>query len=397
MKLKSLAALIMLTAGMVQSACAGPLSINSKGQFVKDGKPFYGVGVNYFDGFYRYSVYNNPSALTTGLATLKQYNVPFIRVPAIVFWPNDIQKSYVSKHEEFLNRLKAFMDAAKAQNIGVVLDVFYNWSAFPDLKGEHLPAIGDSSSKTRDFMRTALTELVTKFKDHEALWAWEFANEATTVMDIPPSVGNYKYLPSAPTAGAPERTVADNIKPSDIISALKEFATVIRSIDPNTPIFSGNDVPYYCANNLQRGSWNSDNRKQFGEILDRDNPAPIDTLSMHLYPKAEGPQGKYFTVDGEVNTTTYSDILAAAVAQSVLSKRPFFLGEFGVDEKLYPTDAPQRFEGITNAIITNKVQMSALWVYDYSSQDTTYNVTATNARKYQLEKVRDMNTEMSAW
>ncbi|GJI95596.1 hypothetical protein RugamoR57_23140 [Duganella caerulea] len=396
MKSKTLFALCLLAAGAIQSALAGPLSV-SNGKFMKDGKPFYGVGVNYFDGFYRYSVFNNSSALTTGLATLKQYQVPFIRVPAIVFWPTDIQKSYVAKHQEFLTRLDAFMDAAKAQNIGVVLDVFFNWTAFPDLKGEHLPAIGDSSSQARAFMRGALTELVTRYKDHEALWALEFANEATTVMDIPPSVGNFNYLPSSPAAGAPERTVTDNITPADIISALKEFATIIRSIDPATPIFSGNDVPYYCANNLRHGSWNSDTRQQFGEILERDNPAPIDTISMHLYPKAEGAAGKYFAAPGQTSTATYSDIIAAAMAQSVLSQRPFFLGEFGVDQKLYPDDTPQRFEGITNAIVTNRVQMSALWVYDLSMQDATYNVTSTNARKYQLEKVRDMNIEMANW
>lgn len=395
MKLKALAAALLLTAGLAQSAFAGPLSI-SNGKFYKDGKPFYGVGVNYFDAFYRYAVYNNGSALTSGLAALKQYNVPFIRVPAIVFWPAEIQGSYVTKHALFLERLDAFMNAAHAQEIGVVLDVFYNWTAFPDLHGEHLPAIGDSTSQARAFMRTALTELVTRYKDHEALWAWEFANEATAVMDIPASEGNHKWLASAPTQGAPERTVADNITPAMIISALTEFATIIRSIDPATPIFSGNDVPYYAAYHLQtQNSWNSDTRKQFGLILERDNPAPIDTFSMHLYSKAEGAKGKYFALPGQTSTATYSDIVAVAMAQSVLSQRPFFLGEFGVAEAEAPVQ--ERFNAMTKAILDNRVQMSALWVYDYQGQNGTLNITPTNARNYQLEKVRDMNIEMANW
>nr|WP_315250798.1 cellulase family glycosylhydrolase [uncultured Duganella sp.] len=397
MKFKMIAAILLVAANFAQSAIAGPLSI-SNGKFIKDGKPFYGIGMNYFNAFYRYGVFNDRSALTSGLATLKQYNVPFIRVPAIVFWPNEIKGSYIDKQAQFLDRLTEFMDAAEAQGVGVVLSVFFNWSALPDLQGEHLPAIGNPNSQARAFMRNTLTQLVNRYKDHNALWAWEFANEATSVMDIPPSVGNHRYLPKAPTQGAPERTVADNITPADIISALTEFATVVRSLDPNTPIFSGNDVPYYCAYNLQHGGgWNSDTPAQFGATLVRDNPAPIDTLSMHLYPKAEGAAGgRFFAPLNGDSTATFNDIVTVAMAQSVLSQKPFFLGEFGVDTVKYE-DAPQRFETMINSLVSNRVQMSALWVFDYSSQNDSHNITATNSRKYMLEKVRDVNLDMATW
>lgn len=396
MKLKLITATILFAAGLAQSAIAGPLSIQG-GKFFKDGKPFYGVGVNYFDGFYRYAVFNDGSALSTGLADLKRYNVPFVRVPAIVFWPTDIQRSYLQNRVEFYKRLDAFMDAAKAQGIGVVLDVFYNWTAFPDIKNEHLPAIGNQTSLSRQMMREILNEIVPKYKNHSALWAWEFANEATKAMDIPPSVGNNIYQAKSPANGSPDRTPADNVKPSDIISALQEFATIVRDLDPATPIFSGNDVPYYCAFNMQQnGSWQSDSYVEFAQILERDNPAPIDTLSMHLYSKAEGAKGKYFAKPGQESTATYTEFLSLVMAQSHVSRRPFFLGEFGVSDEEY-SDAAYRFEEITKAIMDNRVSMSALWVYDYKVQNGAFNVTSTNARKYQLEKVRDMNIEMATW
>ncbi|MGV7210037.1 cellulase family glycosylhydrolase [Oxalobacteraceae bacterium A2-2] len=394
MKWKTLAAALLAAAAFAQPAVAGPLSI-SNGKFMKDGKPFYGVGVNYFDAFYRYGVYNQKTGIA-GLATLKQYNVPFVRIAAIAFWPNEIQGSFINNQAVFLNRLDEFMNAAQAQGIGVVLDVFWNWTAFADLKGEHIPEWGNSASQTRAYMREITTLLATRYKDHPALWAWEFGNEATSLMDIPPSVGNYQWLPSAPTQGAPARTTADNITPSTIISALTDFATTLRAVDPNTPIFSGNDVPYYSAYHLQQSNgnnWSSDTPAQFGLILARNNPAPIDTFTIHLYPKAEGEAGKYFS---QPSTATYDDIVAAAKAQSVLSGKPLFLGEFGVDQSLY-SDVPQRFETIMNSIVNNRVQMSALWVYDLSTQNTTYNVTSSNARAYQLQKVQTVNLDMATW
>lgn len=376
------------------TAYAGPLSV-SNGLFVKDGKPFYGVGVNYFDAFQRYVINGDMSAISK-LSTLKQYHVPFIRINTIGFWPTDIQQHYMNNNGQFISRLQTFMDAAQAQGIGVVLDLFWNWDAYADINGEHMPAWGDPNSATRQYMRAQTAFLVGKFKDHPALWAWEFANESTGIIDIPASVGNYHWVPSGgPSVGSPARTVADNIVPSTIISALADFATTVRQVDPNTPIFSGNSPPYYCAYNMQQsGSWKPDTPQQFGMILLRNEPAPINTLSMHLYPDQEGTSGKYFT---QPSTATFNDILAAAMAESVIANRPFFLGEFGVNTAtLGASGAMDKFNQMTDSIMNNRVQMSSLWVFDLAQQATTYSVT-TSVSEYQLEKVSSMNQTMAGW
>ncbi|MBJ7310029.1 cellulase family glycosylhydrolase [Rugamonas sp. CCM 8940] len=388
MRLKKLltATVFALLAG---SAFAGPLSV-SNGQFIKDGKPYYGVGINYHDAFARYAANGNDMTWKTGLATLKSYNVPFIRIGTTGFYPNDINANYLNRKAVFYARLDAFMDEAAAQGIGVVLDLFFNWTAYADIKGEHMPAWGDHNSETRKLMRSITTEIVTRYKDHRALWAWEFANEANALMDLPND--NSQWMPSSPANQSPLRTTADNIVPATIINALADFATTVRSIDSRTPIFSGNDRPQQSAYHLSLTplSWAQDTPAQFGAMMSRNDPAPLDTLSIHLYQTAEG---KYF---GSLYST-YNDIIAAAMAQSAIDGRPLFLGEFGAIEVTATAGNHGKFDQVAAAILANRVQMSSLWVYDLTHQNATWNITTTNARAYQLDAIKTMNEKMGHW
>jgi hypothetical protein len=380
---------------------ASPLAAGN-GKFTLNGAPFYGVGVNYMDAFTRYVNTGKDVTWMTGLATLKAYNVPFIRVNAIGFWPVDIQANYVNNKATFYARLDTFMNEAAKQKVGVILDIFWNWTAFSDLNNEHVPAWGNTNSATRKMMRATTTEMVTRYKNHPALWGWEFANETTSMMDVPDNINNYKWLPNY--TGAPARTRADNFNSAMILDAMTDFARTVRTIDPSTPIFSGNDHPRYTAYHLPK-SWDQDTPDQFGQILSRDN-ARTDTTSIHLYPYSEMPA---FGADPTTKTAlpgTVPNILATAAKRArlvdangkLVDPRPLFLGEFGTSDKdLGPTVAKTKFLQIADAIISNRIPMSALWVFDMKAQDGTYNVTASNSRAYQLDKIKQMNATMKTW
>lgn len=391
MKLKQIALLILAIASAAP-AMAGPLTI-SDGKFIKDGKPYYGIGVNYFDGFQRRMYHPSDVSWKAGLDTLQAAGIPFIRVNIVGFWPADIKGNYVDKQAVFFQRLDEFMDAAGARNIGVIMDMFWNWTAYPDMFGEHLPAIGDTNSLARQFIREQTDKIVRRYKDKPAVWAWEFANEASCLMDLPN--GNHQWEPTSPSQGSPARTAADDITPANIISALADFAATVKAIDPNTPVFSGNCVPSYNSYHLKTNNWSPDTVAQFGNIMARNEPAPLDTFSIHLYPIAEGAAGKYNYFNSW--TTTFDDILAAAMHTSVMFNRPLYLGEFGSDEGTGAAAAQTKFNEMTASILKNRVQLSTLWVFDLTQQNGSYNVTTSNARAYQLQKLQQMNQTMSAW
>ncbi|SHN38029.1 Cellulase (glycosyl hydrolase family 5) [Duganella sacchari] len=388
--------------GMALTASAADFKAGT-GVFLLNGKTFYGVGVNYQDAFLRHVESGGKDvSWKAGLATLKTYNIPFIRINAIGFWPENIQKNYMANPTQFYARLDEFMKECAAQNIGVIMDIFWNFPAFSDMLGERVPAWGDTNSKTRVLMRKITTEMVTRYKDNPALWGWEFANEATALMDLPASLNNYQWIPRSSTA--PARTAADNFTVATIMDSLADFTRTVRAIDKTHPIFSGNDRPRNNAYHLPT-KWDLDSPTQFSSILSRDNNV-ADTVSLHLYPYGEFAGFGVDTVNPSVVPGNFNNIIVAALARSrqvdstgkLIDPRPLFIGEFGTSDKdLGAAVAKSKFYEMTSTIIASRVPLSAAWVFDWTAQEGTYNITATNSRKYQLERLSEMNLVMKTW
>ncbi|MEC5160886.1 MULTISPECIES: cellulase family glycosylhydrolase [unclassified Janthinobacterium] len=415
---KTLCCAALALAAFNANAGAGPLSIQD-GKFYKDGKPFYGVGVNYFD-----AVIRNPATTPTtleGLQILRANNIPFVRISALPFWPRDLKAVFSPTDQKislaYHARLKKFLDDAAANNIGVIVDVFWNWTAIADMEDEAIPKTGVAGSKTMERMKKITLEIVDAYQGHKAVWAWEFSNEASSFMDLTEVKGynNGRYLPTDPALGAPnyslpidpadnkpKRLAKDNFTPTTITAAVQLFAETVRTLDKTTPIFSGNNIPRANAYHMRHwpNSYVSDSKEEFGKILEENDPAPVDTFSMHLYPYSEGTKEKYFGLDG----ATIAQIIGAAMERSKLagSKRPFFLGEFGADSNtiaaggLGPDAANEKFFKFSEVILAQQVQMSALWVYDFSYQDKSYNVT-NKLRNNQLYELARMNGLMRTW
>jgi endo-1,4-beta-mannosidase len=384
---KTLAALFCTL--MMPIAIAGPLTVTN-GKFTKDGAPFNGVGVNYFNAFTRYALNGNDMSWKTGLGTLNYYQIPFIRINTFGFWSTDIQNQYLNNKTQFYERLDKFMDEAAAQNVGVIMSLFFNFTALPELNKEDYAAWGDGNSTTRKMMRAMTAEIVTRYKGHAALWGWEFNNEKNQFMDLPDSVNNFRWLP--PRADKAPRTRADNYSVQTILPAMAEFADIIRSLDSATPIFSGNNSSRFDSYHLYKlNSWDADTPEQYGLIVSRDNAGKVNTLTIHLYPETEG------TLFGN-QPSTISDILAAVMARSAIDGRPFFLGEFGTnDATLGNEGAKQKFIQITDAILQHRVPLSAAWAFDLFQQTGTYNITSSNSRSYQLDTLKEMNKKMKNW
>jgi hypothetical protein len=108
--------------------------------------------------------------------------------------------------------------------------------------------------------------------------------------------------------------------------------------------------------------WKQDTREQFAEMRAADNPSPMNTLCVRGY---------------DLITDIERLAQAMTLAQSV--KKPLFVGEFGVPG-VTTAESNEKFAAILAAIETNRVPLSALWVFDFASQAKDWNVNATNER-----------------
>ncbi len=166
--------------------------------------------------------------------------------------------------------------------------------------------------------------------------------------------------------------------------AFAAFAREVRRHDPHRAIFTGNSAPRPSAwHQWKEGTWQQDTEKQYAERLRRDNPDPVDTLTIHLYWDAQKRFGRQVPV---------KEFLRRTLAIAAEAGKPLFVGEFGSESTGQETE--ERFERILAAIESSGVPLAALWVYDFPHQDGTWNITPENARSWQLDAIAAANRRL---
>ncbi len=370
-----------------QESCYPYPSVKEDGQLIKDCKPFKAIGVNYFDAFYRVLKNYEDESFIEGFKKLSESQIPFTRVMASGFWPKDWEL-YLKDREKYFSLLDKVVKTAEKYNVGLVLSLFWHYSTVPDIVGEPVSKWGDNESETIKFMKKYTAEVVTRYKDSPAVWVWEFGNEYNLKVDLPDWE---KHLPKiVPSLGTPpRRTERDILSSPDMINAFIEFAKTVRSIDKIRPISSGNSLPRPGAyHNSHYRTWDKDTSSQFASIIKRDNPDPVNLISIHLYP---GHEDKYFA--------DYKTDLHGLVkfVQKSSGKKPVFIGEFGVcsHHVRNKNEEKEFFKKILDAIVKLEIPLSAVWVYDFKAQDRTCNVTFENHRAYQLIMIKEINIRFS--
>jgi hypothetical protein len=345
-----------------------------------EGKPYRGVGVNYFDAFYRTLSSGSDTSYRAGFSYLKSRGIPFIRFMACGFWPKQ-WKLYQKNKAEYFARLDSFIKAAEKYKIGLIPSLFWNISTIPDLVGEPVDQWGNPDSKTIAFMKTYTRELVMRYHDSPAIWGWEFGNEMNLETDLP---GEHFPPVTVENGTPPKRSPADKLSTGDMITALTEFAKTVRLYDASRIIISGNSNPRPSAYHLYTDhSWGRDSINNYGYMLGVQNPDPVNTISVHIYPDQEF---QYFTG----NPASLKDIIRAAMGAARQMNKPLFIGEFGSPLTLGTEKEHQKFKELLNDIKTSKVPLAALWVFDYTPQDKDWNVTI-HSRQYQLDEIAELN------
>ena len=372
--------LLFLCWPVAANAEAGPasgpgLSAGRAGSLLRDGRPYRGIGVNYFDCFLRTLKADGDPSYEAGFATLAAKGIPFARFCATGFWPKDMAL-YQTNRDEYFRRFDGVVRAAEKHGVGLVPSLFWHFSTVPDLVGEPIDQWGNPQSRTHAWMRQYVTELVSRYGRSPAIWAWELGNEFNLAIDLPSGPNHRPKV--APAMGTPaSRTARDELRLAHLQVAATEFARAVRALDPHRLVVTGHSFPRPSAWHLDREhSWQKDDEAQFAEAFAAQHPPPVDALSVHAY--------------GE-EARRRLDWLRRAAAH--LGK-PVFVGEFGVQaDKGTEAEQRQEWSRLLSDLVAAGFPLAALWVFDYPRQPE-WNVTASNARAWQLDAVAEANRRL---
>jgi hypothetical protein len=348
-----------------------------------DDQPYQAVGINYFDGFNRRLVDTSDASYGERMALLGEYGIPFIRVPIMAWWPAQ-NALYTNEKSRYFEYLDDFIRHASANRIGLILDFFWSYFCVPDMVGEPVNAWGDSASQTHAFMRQFIADVVPRYRDSAWVWGWEYGNEINLKVDLP-NAANHRP-PVNTSLGTPEtRTADDDLTRDEAIVALSEFARLVRIYDSERIISSGNAVPrQYSWHNTFEGTWTQDTRNQFEEIVVLDNPDPVNTFSIHVYPASDS---LHYSDD----IRSLYDLMGDVKTLGDQHAKPCIMLEFGV-AATEPYSVQTSFMDIyRSAILDHGISLAAVWVYDFESQAGQWSIDEENERAWMLDWIVDLN------
>jgi autotransporter-associated beta strand protein len=273
------------------TGAVSPLTVQADGTLRLDNRPFRGIGVNYYSAFERALDNADDTSYDAGFAALGRWGVPFARLDITGYWPSKANLFFADRAEYF-RRLDGLVASAERHGVGLVPTLFWTTFTFPDLAGEHLDQLAVRNSFTRQMMREFAMEIVNRYKYSRAIWAWEFGNEWSLAVDLP---NETEWLPSVePTLGTPTTRdpVRDVLATDTILPAMREFAELVRELDPGRPLSTGHAMSrpsQWHQDQWKREllpidrAWTTDSVAQAEEIALRQCPDPYDLLSVHVY------------------------------------------------------------------------------------------------------------------
>jgi len=331
------------------------LHVEADGTLTLAGKPFYGMGLCYYDGFLRTIRNAKYSPYAPSLKKIAASKIPFIRVPFSGFWPNELQ-AYQTNPEQYFREMDLFVQTCEENKIGIIADLFWTKFSVSDVVGENVNQIGNPASKTMEYARKYVRDVVSRYKDSPAIWGWEIGNEFNLAADLDkqgePPLG-YPYV--LVSKGTPaQRGPADRITSQDVEVYFTEIEKAIRSIDPYRMISNG--TADFRANQYHLRSertWTNDSEEELKAIMDVFSPRTVNVISVHitLDKDKDGMSQKRFN-----RVVELEELLAIYVKLAKQSHKVLYMGEFHGDN-----DA--NFVRKVDAIKASGMQLSSLWNY----------------------------------
>jgi hypothetical protein len=375
---------------LVSTASGQALTADPSGILLRGNIPFCAIGVNYVDAFWRHLSDFHDRSYEKGFADLSAQDIPFVRFAVAAYWPSQL-RLYLTDRETYLRRLDEVVKAAERHNVGLVPSFFWAYFAVPDVVGEPVSRWGDPDSATIGFMRRFTADIVERYRDSPAIWAWEFGNEFSLEVDLP-NAAEWRPPVNVALGTPPVRSAADELTTPILLRAFEQFASVVGGLDTR-PISTGNSFPRSQAEQTRKtGQWKEPDRR--ADLLNNlqlvNPPHAYRFSSIHLY-RDEVVTDRF----AWGYRASYDELLDLAARAAREVGQVLFVGEFGASAVHFSGDVDESVKEnvrIIDAIVRNRVNLAAVWVYDFPQQEKDgWNISLVNGRREILDSVRDAN------
>jgi hypothetical protein len=205
-----------------------------------------------------------PNQWTAGLLAGKAWNV-----------------ANASDREAHYLKMDALVAKCRSRGMGIIWTMFWRMNTIPDLVGENRRA-WLAASNTRTFATTITQEIVSRYLNEEAVYGYGFSNELNHYNDSPSvSIGvNTGYGTQASYVNADNQFRSTSVEaPSELQTVLAWWYGVVRAIDTNRIVMSGNGPNAYWQPGGSSGV--TQPYRNWLMELQRDNP--MNTATIHFY------------------------------------------------------------------------------------------------------------------
>jgi hypothetical protein len=402
-------------------------------QFYKNGRPFTGIGFNFWDAFVQ-ELQSLGGGITTNyrtdLAEIKQtWGMPYISVSFGLYSQFSWYNHWYNNKATFYSKLDAFVAEAERVGLGLSVILIFNARALTDtcfnIYGQYEPVRNLAYPWTRSWKlcEEFVTEIVTRYKDSPSILCWQ----ATGEMNVNTGV---EYHPDWKMDGTTFSWINWGNSPNDTVRPITDkmtlrqwqdfsinLVTLIKKLDNHKRVVtSGCTIGNSFAVNAFKSAtlatdtladWQGDTLVSEGTPWVIYREKAYDTIHQHIYPQ-DLSNDQFYRNDNPERTAGELIALSKAWADSV--NKPFYLGETGASYHPWldePVDGVSTnletetaiFNEILNSIIVNNVSMSNFWNYsgDIPTGGEAWMKWDLNHpdRIYQLEALALANSKMN--
>lgn len=314
---------------------------DADGRMMLGGKPFYGIGVNYYDLFLSATSRDwDTGPSRRAMRTLKDYGCKVIRFSTLPFYVEEF--GYFEQTEQYWKAMDEIVAEAERLGIGLLPSLFWTYAVNDYCDEPYQTAYLDDNSKTVQFMERYIGDFVRRYADSPAIYGWEFSNERVLGSDFP-DASHFRALHAKSKRQC--RDESDRVTLDGLNAMYRRFAACVSQADPHGRIISTGDTnPRETSyNQYARGDFHTkDTHEEHEKVLDIVNPAGITALSQHQYSYGEvlDPGEETYPLLDYFNT--WSSFFAYLMEMAGKRRMSTYAGEVG-----YAHVHPENYGAIT--------------------------------------------------
>lgn len=333
-------------------------------QLMKDNKPFYGAGVNFYDmftnGFHRkWDLQRSYDALEV----LKEYDCKVIRFSTLPFYEVDMGY-YTEAEETYWSKLDTLIKKCEELEIGLIPSMFWTFSCFDYYNEPYHDAINNPESQGMQFIKDYTLKFVNRYKESPAIWGWEFSNEKVLSSDL---IG--------------KESANDYFTCDDLKTVYSFWAQIVYDNDPYKRVISTGDTNPRMTqyNQWKYGSYKTDSSEEHEEVMKTINPGKINTVTQHQYSSgAYDPQDATAPLFGN---NTWKKFFQYLIDMSTQLDKACYVGEVGYTcnktfdwSNVTKQNLQDCYSAVKEAVLETNMQLVLFWNYDPKTVQQTEQV-----------------------